>query len=133
MTELVTRTKRILQQPGFAGLLGSAFMLGLGFSFVSPFLSIWGTREIGMRPVVFGFYMTATSLSALVVATTLARWSDTHVPRKVMLLLGGAGGMIGYIGYAFIRDPKVLICVGSTALALGGVCFSQLFAHTRER
>src|SRR5438046_3181969 len=133
MTELVTRTKRILQQPEFAGLLGSAFMLGLAFSFVSPFLSLWGTQEIGMRPLVFGIYMTVTSLSALTVATTLARWSDTHVPRKVMLLLGASGGVLGYTGYALVRDPRVLICIGSTALALGAVCFSQLFAHTRER
>jgi SET family sugar efflux transporter-like MFS transporter len=133
MNELVTRARLILRQPGFAGLLASAFALGIGHSFVSPFLSLWGTQDIGMRPVVFGVFMTCTSLSAIVVATTLARWSDTHVPRKVMLLVGAIGGMLGYTGYAFLRDPVLLVLTGCTLLALGAVCFSQLFAHTREQ
>lgn len=86
-----------------------------------------------MRPLVFGLFMTVTSLSAIGVATTLARWSDTHVPRKVMLILGASGGVVGYASYALIRDPRVLVVVGATVLALATVCFSQLFAHTRER
>jgi MFS transporter, SET family, sugar efflux transporter len=133
MADVLLRIKRILRQPDFAGLLASAFALGVGSSFVSPFLSLWGTQEVGMRPLVFGIYMTVTSLSAIIVATTLARWSDTHVPRKVMLLIGGTGGILGYTGYAFVRNPWLLICIGSTVLALAAVCFSQLFAHTRER
>lgn len=133
MNDLGARTKQILGLPGFAGVLALAFALGLGSSFVSPFLSLWGTQEIGMRPVVFGLFMTVTSLSAIIVATTLARWSDTHVPRKVMLLLGGTGGVLGYTGYALVRDPRVLVGIGVTLLALAAVCFSQLFAHTRER
>src|SRR4051812_8331713 len=133
MTDLLVRTRRILAQRDFAGLLGAALALGLGFSFVSPFLSLWGTREIGMSPAVLGLYMIATSLSAITVATTLATWSDSHVPRKVMLLIGAAGGLIGYTGYAFVRDPRLLILIAVTALALASVCFSQLFAHVRER
>jgi SET family sugar efflux transporter-like MFS transporter len=133
MTELATRTRRILQQPGFAGLLGSSFALGLGFSFVSPFLVLWGTHEIGMRPSRFALFMTLTSLSGIVVATTLARWSDTHVPRKIMLLLGGTCGVLGYVGYALLRDPRVLLSVGVTALAVAAVNFSQIFAYAREK
>ena len=130
---MIARIGQILGQPGFAGMLGLAFALGLGSSFVSPFLSLFGMQEVGMRPVAFGIFMTVTSLSTIVVATTLARWSDTHLPRKVMLLLGASGGILGYTGYALIRDPRILIVVGATALALAAVCFSQLFAHTRER
>ncbi len=133
MADWLARARVILRQPGFAGLLGAAFALGVGYSFVSPFLSLWGTKEIGMRPSLFGMYMTATSLSAVLVATTLARWSDTHVPRKLMLMLGGCGGVIGYTAYAFIHDPRILICVGCTALALAALCFSQIFAYARER
>lgn len=128
-----SRARVIFQQPGFPGLLGAAFSLGLGFSFVGPFLSLWGTKEVGMSERMFGLYMTATSLSAILVATTLARWSDTHLPRKFMLLLGGAGGVLGYSAYAFLRDPRILVCFGCTVLALAALCFSQLFAYTRER
>lgn len=125
-------TQAVLNQPGFLGVLSCAFALGMGFSFVSPFMSIWGTQHVGMRPLVFGIYMTIVALSAVTVSTTLARWSDTHIARKTMLLLGGAGGMLGYVGYAFVTNPWILICIGATALAVASVCFSQLFAHTRE-
>src|SRR3954463_7876543 len=118
MTDLVARAKWIFRLPGFSGLLASALALGLGFSFVSPFLSLWGTQEIGMRPLMFGLYMTVNSLSGIIVATTLARWSDTHLPRKVMLLVGASGGVIGYTGYALLHDPRILLAIGVTALAL---------------
>jgi SET family sugar efflux transporter-like MFS transporter len=132
MGEWPNRVRAILSQPGFAGLLASSLAVGFGSSFVGPFLSLWGTQAIGMRPPVFGMYMTATTLSAIVVATTLARWSDTHLPRKVMLLLGGCGGVAGYAAYAFLREPRVLVCIACTALALAALCFSQLFAYARE-
>lgn len=132
MHPLATRTRLLLRQPGFAGLMASAAALGMGFSFVSPFLSLWGTQEIGMTPLAFGTFMTITALSAIVVSTTLARWSDSHLARKTMLSIGAAGGVIGYTGYALVRDPVYLLMIGTTSLALASVCFSQLFAHVRE-
>lgn len=133
MARWFERAKIIFRQPGFPGLLLAAWLLGVGFSFVSPYLSLWGTQEVGLTPRGFGLFMTATTLCAIGVATTLARWSDTHLPRKAMLLVGGVGGMLGYAGYAFVRDPRVLIVIGCTVLALAALCFSQLFAYTRER
>ncbi|HUR57254.1 MAG TPA: MFS transporter, partial [Opitutaceae bacterium] len=53
-------------------------------------------------------------------------------PRKVMLLVGAVAGVLGYTGYAFLRDPRVLVVVGATLLAIASVSFSQLFAYTRE-
>jgi MFS transporter, SET family, sugar efflux transporter len=132
MDEFLSRGRTILRQPNFMGLLAATCALGMAFSFVVPFLSMWGMEFVGMPPFMFGVFMTVTSLSAIMLSTTLARWSDTHVSRKVMLILGGSGGVLGYCGYAFIRDPWVLIGVGSTMLALASMCFSQLFAHVRE-
>jgi MFS transporter, SET family, sugar efflux transporter len=132
MDEFFSRFRAIMRQPNFAGLLAGTFALGMAFSFVVPFMSMWGTQEIGMRSFVFGSFMTVTSLSAIVLSTTLARWSDTHVPRKIMLVLGSSAGALGYCGYAFVHEPVLLICIGATMLALASICFSQLFAHVRE-
>ncbi len=122
----------ILRRPGLAGLLLATFALGLAYSFVLPLLSLWGTRHVGMSVRFFGFFMVVTTLSATVLSTVLARWSDTHVTRKTMLLFGGTGGLLGYGGYAFVTNPYGLMAIGSTVLALGSVCFSQLFAYVRE-
>ena len=40
----------ILGNRGFLGLLGCNILLGLGFSFVSPFMSLFGEHEVGMSP-----------------------------------------------------------------------------------
>lgn len=132
MQSLVSLWKLIVRQPSFAGLLAANFALGMAYSFVMPFLSMWGTLNVGMSAPLFGLFMTITSVSAIVVSTMLARWSDTHLARKTLLILGGTGGVLGYVGYAFVRDPLALVVIGSTALAIASVNFSQLFSLVRE-
>jgi MFS transporter, SET family, sugar efflux transporter len=124
--------RSVLRHPGFPGLLATNFALGLAYSFVVPFMSMWGTLEVGMTPFRFGMFMTVTTVSAIVLSTTLAAWSDSHVARRSMLILGGSGGLIGYAGYAFVRDPLLLMIIGALALGVASVNFSQLFAHVRE-
>lgn len=123
---------KLLRRRHFAGLLVTTSALGMAFSFVSPFLSLWGTGEVGLSPVQFSAFMTTVMASAIVVSTTLARWSDTHISRRRMLLIGSGAGVAGYVGYAWIRDPLVLGGIGVVFVALASICFSQLFAHVRE-
>jgi MFS transporter, SET family, sugar efflux transporter len=115
-----------------AGLMTGCFLLGLASSFVVPFLSLWGTRAVGMTPFGFGMFMTSTALSAMVASTLLARWSDTRTPRRTILLLAGAGGALGYLGYAWISEPLVLALIGALLLGVASANFPQLFAHARE-
>lgn len=113
-------------------MLICSLLLGLAYSFVSPFMSMFGTLEVKMSPVRFSVFMLSTSLSAIVVSTVLARWSDTHFSRRSLLISGGVSGALAYIGYSFIRDPLWLTLVGCTLLAVSTITFSQLFAHARE-
>lgn len=122
-----------LGTPGFGGLLACALALGLTASFVVPFLSLWGTTYIGMTPLVFATFMTLNSVSAMGASTVLARWSDTRWSRRTVLLLGGASGMLGYLGYAFVREPLLLMLIGATLMSVSSVNFSQIFAFARER
>lgn len=125
-------TQLLLRQRGFVGFLGATFALGLGYSFVLPYLSLWGTSAVGFSRLEFGLFMTVTSVCAIATSTVLARWSDTRVSRKLLLLVGSAGGALGYAGYAILREPVLLLLVGVTAIALASVCFSQLFATARD-
>ncbi len=132
MTSWRSFTGRLLRQRGFTGFLASTFSLGIGYAFVLPYLSLWGTGAVGFSVFQFGLFMTATSLSGIGVSTVLARLSDTRVSRRAILMLGGGAGVLGYAGYAFVRDPLLLVVVGVTAIALSSVCFSQLFATARD-
>ncbi len=132
MQRVLTPLRTLFSRRDLVALLTCSFLLGLAYSFVGPFLSMFGTLEVGMRPFTFGVFMTVTALSAIALSTVLARWSDTHWSRRRVLLLGTASGVLGYLGYAFVRDIVWLTLIGSTALAISTITFSQLFAQARE-
>lgn len=129
---LIVKTRSLHALPNFTGLLASTFALGIAFSFVAPFLSLWGLEEVGLSPTDFGLFMTATSICAMVASSLLGRLSDTTFSRRQMLLLGSSGGVCGFAGYALIRDPLLLVIVGCSLHALASICFAQLFSHARE-
>lgn len=124
--------RRLLYSPPFIGLLATYFVLGLTSAFIAPFGSLWATQEIGMSSQLLGLFMTINSLSAIVISTLFGRWSDSHLPRRALLLLGAGAGALANVGYAFVRDPLWLTLIGSSLLGLAAMNFSQLFAHVRE-
>lgn len=132
MPRFLDRARTLLAHRDLTVLLGCCLLLGLAYSFIFPFMSIFGTIEAGMLPWQFSLFMTVNSVSSIVLSTLLARWSDTHGARRLMLLLGSASGVLGYVGYALVRDLAWLTVIGATAIATSTVTFSQLFAHARE-
>ena len=132
MKRLLTPARTLLQHRSLVVLLGCCLLLGLGYSFVGPFFSLFGTQEARMSPMVFGLFMTATTLSGISISTFLAHLSDIRTTRRSMLLLGSVSGVLGYASFAFVRDPLWLTVLGSLLLGLASITFSQLFAHARE-
>lgn len=132
MDRLLVPVWTVFRVRDFRALLVCNALLGLTYSFVAPFLSMWGTLEVGMSPVRFGVFMTITSAVAIAVSSWLARWSDTRYSRKAMLVIGGATGVLGYVGYAFVRDFVWLTLIGSFLLGFSSITFSQLFALVRD-
>jgi MFS transporter, SET family, sugar efflux transporter len=132
MSRLLDRVRPLYANPGFRQLLLLNVLLGLSGSFVLPFMSMFGTIEVGMSLVSFGAFMTVNAVSGIVIATVLAHLSDVYFTRRAMLLLGSLAGVLGYIGYAYLRGFASLVVVGSIALGVSSITFSQLFAHARE-
>jgi len=132
MQRLVVPARIILRHRGFMVLLGCNMLVGLAFSFVGPFFSLFATKKVGMSQFGFGVFMVGLSLSAIAFSTVLARWSDTRLSRRTVLLLGGFTGAAGYIGFAFVRDVAWLTVIGCLPLAVASITFSQLFAYARD-
>lgn len=132
MQRLLAPARIILHHRGFMVLLGCNLLVGLAFAFVSPFFSMFGTIEVGMSPIAFGVFMTALSLSAIAISTWLARWSDTRLSRRTVLLLGGVSGALSYVGYAFVRDVAWLTVIGCVLGGISSITFSQLFAYAHD-
>ncbi|MEO6600532.1 MAG: sugar efflux transporter [Polyangiaceae bacterium] len=132
MSRLTRAFRTVGTTPGLLVAVLLSTLLGLAYSFVVPFMSMFGTREVGMSHVQFGLFMTVTSVSGIVISTYLARSSDTLWSRKSVLLLGGTSGALGYLGYAFVRNPLALTAIGALALGASSISFSQIFAYARE-
>jgi SET family sugar efflux transporter-like MFS transporter len=124
--------RHVLLEPAFIGLLSTNVVLGLPSALVVPFASLWATKSIGMSPATLGLFMTINSVSAIVLSTLIGRWSDSHVSRRTLLLLGSVGGALGNFGYAHVHDPLWLTVIGSSLLAVASINFAQLFAHVRD-
>jgi SET family sugar efflux transporter-like MFS transporter len=129
---LAPSRRSVFLKPAFIGLLSTNFVLGLPSALVVPFASMWATKQIGMSPGTLGLFMTINSVSAIVLSTLIARWSDSHVTRRTLLIAGSFAGALGNLGYALVQDPVWLTVIGSTLLASASINFAQLFAHVRD-
>lgn len=127
-----TVIRTLVAIPGALPVFALSLLLGLGYSFVLPFISLFGTKEVGMTPLGFGAFMTASSISSIVLSTWLSRWSDTVLSRRTVLLVGGFSGALGYLGYALTRDVWLLSICSIVFLGLSAVTFGQLFALARD-
>ena len=132
LSRFISDARSIRRQPRFLGLLGATLSLGMAFSFFAPFISTWGTEAVGMSPRAFSLFMTSTSICSILLGTIMARLSDTRLARRHVLIFAAIGGTLGYLGYAFIRNPSLLALVGCTILAISSGALAQLFAHVRE-
>ena len=132
MQRVLVPLRTVFSRRDFVVVLACQVLLGLAYSFIAPFMSMFGTLEVHMSDMVFGLFMTVTVVSAIVISTILARWSDTHLSRRAVLTLSSLCGSLGYLGYAYCRDVIWLTIIGSTILAVSTTTFSQLFAHARE-
>lgn len=132
MERLLGPARIILGNRDFTVLLCCNVVLGIAYSFVVPFLSMFGTLEVGMSPAIFGLFMTISSVSGVVLSTVLARWSDTRTSRRTILIVASCAGVLGYIGYAFVREVFWLTVISSVFLGIASVTFSQVFAYARD-
>ncbi len=132
MYSLVQRCRPLFLQRDFRVVLVLNILLGLAYSFVVPFMSMFGTIEAGMSPGAFSVFMTCTAVAGIGFGTVLAHYSDVRYSRRSMLLLGSASGAIGYIGFAFVRDYAALLLIGALVLGISSITFSQVFALARE-
>jgi SET family sugar efflux transporter-like MFS transporter len=132
MPTFADRVRPFYADPDFRNLLLLNVLSGVSTSFVMPFMSLFGTLEVGMSLFAFGTFMTINAVAGIVIASILAHYSDVYASRRAMLLLGSIAGVIGYVGYAYFRSFWPLVLTGSLALGVSSVTFSQLFAYARD-
>lgn len=122
----------MIRHRDFRVVFACAMAMGLAVSFVIPFMSMFATLEVGMSLGLFGAFMTINAVVNVVISSVLANRSDRAYSRRAMLLVGSGAGSLGYLGYAFARQPWQLMLIGALVLGVASLAFSQIFAYARE-
>jgi len=118
--------------PSFPILFLANFIFGLSMSFFAPFSSLFGIDEVGMSNIGFGIFMTIMAIGGVVISTIIAKKSDLKLSRKKILIFTSFTGMLGYIGFAFVRDYLSLAVIAFVLLGSAAASVPQLWAYARE-
>ncbi|WP_164779665.1 sugar efflux transporter [Paenibacillus kobensis] len=130
--DLKTRSVKLFQVEGLPALILMNMILGISYSFVLPFTSLFGIDEVGMSNTEFGVFMTVSAIANVVISTYMGKMSDGRLSRRTSLLICAVAAIAGYTFYAFSRDFYVLLIVSSLLLGVASSAFPLLFALARE-
>ncbi|WP_342745729.1 sugar efflux transporter [Sediminibacillus massiliensis] len=132
LTSAKHRIVLVWKIPSFPILLLLNFMFGLSMSLFIPFSSIFGIDVVGMSNMAYGVFMTVMAIGGVVISTYIGKLSDRSISRKLLLIVTSLAAILGYIGFAYIRDYYVLSFVAFFLLGMASATMPQLWAHARE-
>ncbi|MBH5320325.1 sugar efflux transporter [Paenibacillus sp. GSMTC-2017] len=85
-----------------------------------------------MSNTSFGIFMALSSVANVVISTYIGKISDSRIDRKTILILATTSLIIGYLGYAFIRDYYILLFIAMFVLGIASSGTPQILAFARE-
>lgn len=124
---------RLVRLPHAAGLGLAVFLLGFGLSISGPFMALFAVKEAHLTPLQLGIFLTLNAVSAVLVSTLLARWSDKLPNRKPVVLLTLAAGAIAFALLSVLRSYPALLLTGVVFMGSSAASFPQLFAFARAQ
>ncbi|MFC5528196.1 sugar efflux transporter [Cohnella yongneupensis] len=127
----MSKAMNLFRVQGFPALIFVNILLGISFSFVLPFTSLFGIDEVEMTNTSFGVFMTVSTIANVIVSTYVGKISDGNFSRRTVILICTVSAAIGYTGYAFVRDYYALLAISSIVLGVASSSFGQVFAYAR--
>ncbi|UBV43812.1 sugar efflux transporter [Deinococcus taeanensis] len=121
----------MLRLPHAAGLALCVFLLGFGLSLAMPYMALYAVNRAGMSPLQLGVFLSTNAISAVIVATLLARWSDRLPNRKPIVLVTMTAGAAAYTLISVTPHFPGLLVIGALLLSLGSAAFPQVFSFAR--
>ncbi|MET8543717.1 sugar efflux transporter [Kitasatospora sp. NPDC004799] len=123
---------RLLADGAVQSLIGANGFVGLAGAFVVPTVSLFLADSVGATPLMIGLFFAARSIGEIGTDLAMGVVSDRLRDRRNVLVVTALLNAVGALCYALLRDYWVLLAAGMVCFGLGGACFGQLFAYTRE-
>ncbi|GGZ24953.1 sugar efflux transporter [Streptomyces poonensis] len=123
---------RLLGDPAVRSLIAASAAIGVAGAFVVPTTSLFLTEAVAATPLMVGLFFAARSIAEIGTDMAVGAVSDRLRDRRTILVLTALLNAAGALCYTFLRDYYALLVTGMVFFGLGGACFGQLFAYTRE-
>lgn len=123
---------RLLSDPAVLNLMAATAAVGVAGAFVVPTTSLFLKEAVTATPLMVGLFFAARSIAEIGTDMVVGAVSDWLRSRRTILVLTALFNAAGALCYTFLRDYYLLLLSGMVCFGLGGACFGQLFAYTRE-
>ncbi|MBT2489845.1 sugar efflux transporter [Streptomyces sp. ISL-96] len=123
---------RLLGDPAVRNLITATAAVGVAGAFVVPTTSLFLNEAVAATPLMVGLFFAARSVAEIGTDVVVGAVSDRLGNRRTILVLTALLNASGALCYTFLRDYYLLLLSGMICFGLGGACFGQLFAYTRE-
>ncbi len=123
---------RQLSDSSVHSLIAATAAVGVAGAFVVPTTSLFLSKAVTATPLMVGLFFAARSIAEIGTDVVVGAVSDRLGNRRTILVLTALCNAAGALCYTFLRDYYLLLLSGMVCFGLGGACFGQLFAYTRE-
>ncbi|WP_320773085.1 sugar efflux transporter [Streptomyces sp. CRN 30] len=123
---------RLVTDPAVRNLIAVSGAIGVAGAFVVPTTSLFLTQAVAATPLMVGLFFAARSIAEIGTDVVVGAVSDRLRDRRTILVLTALLNASGALCYTFLRDYYALLVTGMICFGLGGACFGQLFAYTRD-
>src|SRR5689334_15069707 len=110
----------------------SFIVVGLGTSFVGPYLALFLTEGVHAGPLRTTAFLIVTPIAGVAVSWVIGRVSDRHPIRRQLLVAAALAGAAGALLTAVLRNYWAVLAVTVSLTAVAGALFPQSFAYARQ-
>jgi MFS transporter, SET family, sugar efflux transporter len=125
----ISRLTLVREVGPLAGGIGAC---GAATAFLNSTASLFLVDAVRAAPLLIGLFFAARGAVSIVVSLAAGAVSDRLPDRRPLLVIGGAGGIIGGLCFAAVRDYVAVLVTGAVFFSIGGVTFTQLFAYAND-
>ncbi|WP_051837074.1 sugar efflux transporter [Streptomyces sp. NRRL WC-3742] len=122
----------LLADRSVLNLIAANGVVGLAGAFAVPTTSLFLKDVVGATPLMIGLFFAVRSIGEIGTDLAMGVVSDRLRDRRMLLVLTALFNTAGALCYSVLRDYYLLLPAGLVLFGLGGACFGQLFAYTRE-
>lgn len=123
---------KIFKSKCFSILSFLIFFTSLASALTLPYQSLFLYQHLGVGEAQIGLFVSASSISNIIISFIFAYISDHYVNRKLILSIGLVSAIISYFLYTVLGDFNQVLLVSIFVMGISACITPQLFALSHQ-